>query len=103
MPVIVATFVPKPEKVDEVRAILVAAIPEVHKEPGCKLYSLHEGPGKFVFVEEWVDDAAMAAHAGAPAVGAMITALDGLLAGKPDLAIVTPVLAGDPALGQLRP
>jgi Antibiotic biosynthesis monooxygenase len=58
MPVVVAVIVPKPDQVDEVRAILLAAVPKVHEEAGVKLYSLHEAPGKFVFVEEWADDAA---------------------------------------------
>ncbi|WP_045878080.1 putative quinol monooxygenase [Pseudofrankia sp. DC12] len=103
MPVIVATMTPKPDQVDEVRAILVDLIPEMHQEPGCKLYSLHEAPGKFVFVEEWADDAAMAAHGAGPAIGKMFSALDGRLDGPPDLVFLTPVPAGDPALGQLRP
>jgi len=103
MPVVVATLIPKPDQVDEVRAVLLKTIPEVHQEPGCKLYALHEAPGKFVFVEEWADDAALVAHSGAPAIGAMIKTLDGSLEGPPDITILTPVPAGDPSLGQLRP
>ncbi|CAO5188941.1 hypothetical protein FAIPA1_60140 [Frankia sp. AiPs1] len=64
MPVVVATMVPRPDQVDEVRAILLAAIPQVHQEAGCLLYVPHEAPGRFVFVEEGADDAALAASNG---------------------------------------
>ncbi|OHV34968.1 MULTISPECIES: putative quinol monooxygenase [Pseudofrankia] len=103
MPVIVASVVPKPEHVDEVRAALLAAVPEVHKEVGCKLYSVHEAPGKFYFIEEWADDAALAAHSKSPALVEMVKRLDGLTDGAFDLAILNPLPAGTPEQGQLRP
>ncbi|MBL7500903.1 antibiotic biosynthesis monooxygenase [Frankia sp. CNm7] len=103
MPVIVATVAPKPEHVDEVRRVLLGVIPEVHQEPGCKLYSLHEGGGKFFFIEEWADDAALAAHSGAPALAAMVKDLDGLLEGGFEVHVLTPLPAGSPDQGQLRP
>ncbi|MBX6389069.1 MAG: antibiotic biosynthesis monooxygenase [Frankia sp.] len=103
MPVIVATFSPKPEHVDEVREALLAAVPEVHKEPGCKLYAVHEAPGKFVFIEEWADDDAVAKHAASPALAEMLQKVDGKLAGPFDIVMLTPLPAGDPARGQLRP
>jgi quinol monooxygenase YgiN len=103
VPVVIATVTPKPEHVDEVRAVLLAAAPEVHKEPGCKLYAVHEGKGQFVFVEEWADRAAMAAHSAAPAIAAMVKALDGLTDGSFDVRLLTPLPAGTPEQGQLRP
>lgn len=53
MPTVVAFLYPQPDKRDEVRAALVETIPLVHEEPGCNLYSLHETPDRFVFVESW--------------------------------------------------
>jgi quinol monooxygenase YgiN len=103
MPIIVASIVPKPERIDEVRAVLLAAVQQVHKEPGCKLYSAHEAPGKFFFIEEWADEAALAAHSSSPAVAEMGKRLEGLLDGGFDLNFLTTLPAGDPALGQLRP
>jgi quinol monooxygenase YgiN len=103
MPVIVATVTPKPEHTDEVRAILLAVVPKVHEEAGCKLYSVHEGSGKFWFIEDWADDAALAAHAGSPALAEMGKALDGLTEGGFGIDVLTPLPAGTEAQGQLRP
>ncbi len=40
--VVVATMTAKPESVDIVRAAAHEALAEVHAEPGCELYALHE-------------------------------------------------------------
>ena len=39
--VVVATVTPLPEHVDAVRQALLAAVPQVHAEPGCELYAMH--------------------------------------------------------------
>ena len=103
MPVVVATLTVKPESVDVVRDILTTAVEEVHGEPGCQLYSLHQSGETFVFVEQWADDEALQAHSGAPAVAKMFTAAGEHLAGAPDIKMLQPVPAGDPDKGQLRP
>jgi quinol monooxygenase YgiN len=103
MPVtVVATLVAKPDSVGAVREACTKAIAEVHEEPGCELYSLHEADGTFVFVEQWADQDALAAHSTAPAVGAMFGAIGEHLDGAPDIKVLTPVVAGDPAKGRLR-
>lgn len=103
MPVVViATMTAKPESVDAVRAACKDAIAEVHGEPGCELYSLHEADGTFVFVEQWADADALKTHSTAPAVGKMFAAVGEHLDGAPDIKMLTPVVAGDPAKGQLR-
>jgi len=66
--VVVATMTVKPESVDAVRDILTRAVEEVHDEPGCQLYSLHQSDETFVFVEQWADAEALKAHSTAPAV-----------------------------------
>ena len=104
MPVtVVATLTAKPESVDAVRKACVQAIEAVHSEPGCDLYSLHESDGTFVFVEQWADADALQAHSKAPAVGAMFGTVGEYLDGAPDIKVLQPVVAGDPAKGQLRP
>jgi quinol monooxygenase YgiN len=104
MPVtVVATLPVKPESVDTVREIMKKAIAEVHDEPGCELYSLHETDGAFIFVEQWADAEALETHSTAPAVTQMFAAVGDHLAGKPDIRVATAVVAGDPAKGQLRP
>ncbi len=100
--VVVATMTVKPESVDTVRDILTRAVEEVHDEPGCQLYSLHQTGDTFVFVEQWADADALTAHSTAPAVTKMFTAAGEHLAGAPDIKMLQPVPAGDPDKGQLR-
>ena len=101
--VVVATMTAKPESVDTVRDACKQAIGAVHQEPGCELYSLHEADGTFVFVEQWADADALKTHSTAPAIGALFGALGEHLEGAPDIKMLAPVVAGDPAKGQLRP
>ncbi|WP_319455264.1 MULTISPECIES: putative quinol monooxygenase [unclassified Mycobacterium] len=100
--VVVATMVAKPESVDTVRDACTKAIEAVHDEPGCELYALHESNGTFVFVEQWADADALKTHSTAPAIGALFGAVGEHLDGAPDIKMLTPVVAGDPAKGQLR-
>lgn len=102
--VVVATMKAKPESVDAVRAACTEAIEAVHSEPGCDLYSLHEAAdGTFVFVEQWADADALKTHSTAPAIGTMFGTIGELLDGAPDIKMLQPVVAGDPAKGRLRP
>jgi quinol monooxygenase YgiN len=101
--VVVATFTVKPESVDTVREILTRAVKDVHDEPGCQLYSLHESGNTFVFVEQWADADALKTHGTAPAVTSMFKAAGEHLAAAPDIKMLTPIPAGDPDKGQLRP
>jgi len=103
MPVVVATMTVKPESVDAVRDILTSAVDEVHDEPGCQLYSLHQAGETFVFIEQWADAEALKTHSSAPAIGKMFAAAGEHLAGAPDIKILEPVPAGNPDKGQLRP
>ncbi|WNG84197.1 putative quinol monooxygenase [Mycobacterium sp. ITM-2016-00316] len=100
--VVVATMTAKPESVDIVRAACTDAIAEVHGEPGCELYSLHEADGTFVFIEQWADAEALKTHSTAPAIGKLFGGVGEHLDGAPDIKMLTPVVAGDPAKGQLR-
>ena len=101
--VVVATMTAKPESVDTVREACKRAIEEVHQEPGCDLYALHEPNGTFVFVEQWADEDALKTHSTAPAVAALFGTVGEHLDGAPDIKMLNPVAAGDPAKGQLRP
>ncbi|KKE98488.1 putative quinol monooxygenase [Mycolicibacterium obuense] len=101
--VVVATMTAKPDSVDAVRDACTKAIEAVHDEPGCELYALHEADGTFVFVEQWADAEALQAHGAAPAVGTLFGTIGEHLDGAPDIKMLAPVVAGDPAKGQLRP
>jgi quinol monooxygenase YgiN len=100
--VVIATMTAKPESVDTVRTACKQAIESVHGEPGCDLYSLHESDGTFVFVEQWADADALQAHSAAPAVATLFGTIGEHLDGAPDIKVMQPVPAGDPAKGQLR-
>lgn len=101
--VVVATMKAKPESVDLVRTACVEAVDAVHGEPGCELYSLHEADGgTFVFVEQWADADALKTHSTAPAIGKLFGTIGEHLDGAPDIKMLAPVVAGDPAKGQLR-
>ena len=104
MPItVIATLTAKPDSVDAVRAACKQAIEAVHNEPGCDLYSLHESDNTFVFVEQWADGDALQAHSAAPAVATLFGTVGEHLDGRPDVKMLQPVVAGDPAKGQLRP
>jgi quinol monooxygenase YgiN len=51
---VLATFEPKPEYRDEIRALLLEQAAIVRTEPGCEYYDLYdEVNGNLVFVEAW--------------------------------------------------
>ena len=100
--VVVATMKAKPESADLVRNACTEAIEAVHNEPGCQLYSLHEADGTFVFVEQWADTDALTTHSTAPAIAKLFGTVGEHLDGAPDIKMLAPVVAGDPAKGQLR-
>ncbi|MCH9730246.1 MAG: antibiotic biosynthesis monooxygenase [Actinomycetia bacterium] len=101
--VVIATMTAKPESVEAVRSACTQAIEAVHSEPGCDLYSLHEGDGTFVFIEQWADADALQAHSTAPSVATLFGSIGEHLDGAPDIKVLQPIVAGDPAKGQLRP
>jgi quinol monooxygenase YgiN len=100
--VVVATMKAKPESVDAVRDACKEAIAAVHDEPGCELYSLHQTGDTFVFIEQWADAEALRKHGTAPAIGTLFGAIGEHLDGSPDIKMLEPLPAGDPAKGQLR-
>ena len=55
-----------------------------------------------MFVEQWADADALQAHSTAPAIGALFGEIGEHLDGAPDIKMLTPIVAGDPAKGQLR-
>jgi len=76
--VVVATITPRADQVDAVREAILAAVPQVHAEPGCELYAVHEGDGSFVMVERWESPEALKVHGRAEA----LTTLGGAIADK---------------------
>jgi quinol monooxygenase YgiN len=99
--VVVATITPKPGEEDAVRAALLSSIPQVHEEPGCELYALHEGAGQFVMVERWASPEALKQHGSAEALTRLGAALAGKVAGAPEVRRLTAVPAGDTEKGRV--
>ena len=99
--VVVATIRPLPHEVDAVRTAILAAVPQVHAEPGCELYAMHEADGTFVMVERWESPEALRVHGTAEALTTLGGQLAGKVAGPPEVVRLTAVPAGDPAKGAL--
>ena len=55
-----------------------------------------------MFVEQWADADAIKTHSTAPAIGKLFGAIGEHLDGAPDIKMLAPVVAGDPAKGRLR-
>ena len=85
---VVARIVAIPEKVDEVRAILMELIEPTCQEDGCIKYELLENQADstdFTFVEEWSSNAALDAHLASNHIAAAGDKLKGLIAFEPDI------------------
>jgi quinol monooxygenase YgiN len=66
---VVAEITAKPGCEQELRALLSSIVEPTRKEEGCIQYDLHVNtaePGKFLFYENWEDQAALAKHAASP-------------------------------------
>ena len=62
---VIARIKARPDKVEEMRAMLAGLIQPTRAEPGCVSYELLHNliePTDFTFVEEWADDASLDGH-----------------------------------------
>jgi quinol monooxygenase YgiN len=100
---VVAVLKVKPTSAHEARTILTRAVEDVHREPGCDLYTLHEGDGRFIFIEQWATEDALNSHNAGPVVQRMVDDIGEHLDGEPEITLARSVSAGDPAKGLLRP
>ena len=85
---VVARIVANPDSVDRVRSILSGIVEPTRGESGCISYELLQNqsdPTDFTFVEEWRDEAAIAAHMSTEHVQNALSKLAGLLASEPDI------------------
>ncbi len=103
MPVVVtATFTPKEGSFDQVVAALSPAIAEVHQEPGCLLYAIHDSPnGQILMIEKWESTELLDAHGHGEPVKRLNAALAGLLERPVDVMRHEPIPAGTPLQGAL--
>jgi len=84
MIVVTGSVTTLPETFEEVRRLSLEHVHRSRQEPGCISHAVHvdcENPLRLVFVEQWADRAALAAHFAVPASGAFVRALRSLAAG----------------------
>ncbi|TLM71200.1 putative quinol monooxygenase [Pseudarthrobacter sp. NamB4] len=100
--VVTAAFSPKEGAFDQVVAALSPAISEVHQEPGCLLYAIHEAPNnQILMIEKWESAELLDAHGKGEPVKRLNAALDGLLETPVVVTRMTPIPAGNPRQGIL--
>ena len=77
---VLATFEPKPEFRDEIRALLLEQAAIVRSEPGCEYYDLYDQVnGNLVFVEAWSTRELWMIHNDAPTVATINSGIEGKL------------------------
>lgn len=100
--IVTAIFTPKEGAYDQVVAALRPAIAEVHQEPGCLLYAIHDSPnGQIVMIEKWESAELLDAHGDGDAVSRLNASLEGLLQEPVEVTRLAPVHAGAPDQGAL--
>lgn len=79
---LIAEFVAKPERAEDLRELLVSLIETTRAEQGCVRYDLwrsQEQANVFAFVEEWESEADLQKHLAAPHLQHAVGQLDELL------------------------
>ncbi|MDQ0707770.1 quinol monooxygenase YgiN [Arthrobacter woluwensis] len=100
--VVTAIFTPLPGAHEQVVGALAPAISEVHQEPGCELYAIHQAPnGQIVMIEKWSDEELLDRHGAGTAVARLNASLEGLLEAAPVVTRLIPIPAGTAGQGRL--
>lgn len=100
--VVIATFHPHPGQGDAVLAALRAVIPDVHEEPGCELYALHEETGgHLVLIEKWTTRELWQEHLTLEPVKRLRASLEGLLESETEVLEMYGSPVGTPEQGSL--
>lgn len=91
---LVATVKVKPGTGAQFEAVAKELVAEVRaNEPGCKLYVLHRAdtPDTYVFLERYVDQAAIEAHRATEYFKAIGKRMGEFMAGRPELVRLTEI------------
>src|SRR3954447_1653293 len=84
----------KPDKVDEVRTVLMGMIDPSRRVPGCIRYNLlqnRDDPSDFALASEWKDDAALRIQTSSDHVRGIGLKLKDIVEGPPDFTVYTVV------------
>ncbi|UJP01618.1 MAG: antibiotic biosynthesis monooxygenase [Nitrosomonas sp.] len=85
---VVAHVIAHADKIPQVQAILQKIVAPTRQEAGCLSYQLFSNdgsPGEFLFIEEWTNENAIAAHFGTPHIQQALAEITPLLAQAPDI------------------
>ena len=85
---VLARITARPDKIEELRSLLLDLVKETRKEKGCISYQLLQNkadPGDFTFVEEWEDDSVIDTHFTTAHVQDAFSKAASLLAKEPDI------------------
>ncbi|MEG4502845.1 putative quinol monooxygenase [Microcoleus sp. F6_B4] len=85
---VVARLVAFPDKVAELKSLLLSIIEPTRKEKGCIKYELLQNqaePTDFTYVEEWESADLLELHLGSTHIQDAVQKLDGLAVGPPDI------------------
>ncbi|MEH2261001.1 putative quinol monooxygenase [Nostoc sp.] len=85
---IVARIIALPNKVEELKAVLLELIEPTRQEVGTIEYKLLQNqydPTDFTFVEEWASSEALNTHLDSPHFQAAAAKLEGLVTAAPDI------------------
>ncbi|HEX8121096.1 MAG TPA: putative quinol monooxygenase [Solirubrobacteraceae bacterium] len=89
MVIVIARVTPRPDRQDELLALLEEVQEASRRDDGCLNYGYYQeivDRTKYVAVEEWRDEEALAAHLRQPHVAKLIAALGDSLAAPPEIA-----------------
>ena len=85
---IVARVIALPNKVEELKAVLLELIEPSRQEAGAIEYKLlqnQDDPTDFTFIEEWTSDEVLNTHLDSPHFQGAAAKLEGLLTAAPDI------------------
>ena len=90
MILVTGSILARPETIEELLALSLEHVKRSRAEPGCRSHAVHrdaENPLRLVFLEEWDDRTALAAHFAVPASRAFVKAAGALAASAPTLSV----------------
>ena len=90
MIVVTGSVTARPDSLDEITRLSLEHVHRSRKEPGCISHAVHvdcENALRLVFIEQWADRAALAAHFAVPASRDFVRALRTLADGATDIQI----------------
>jgi quinol monooxygenase YgiN len=96
---VIARFVARKGKEDQLRALLQSMLAPTHAEPGCKVYELYESDsnGRYYFYETWESQAALDQHAATPHFKRLEQSAPELVKEPFEVDILKHILAAPPA------